>query len=90
VATELTRVTGLPVSVGPGGAVTLALDPSVLDEDAIAIANWTFRGATIISGRVRFVRRSEIAGGARADWPNPCSTRWATSWASTIRRATAT
>ena len=70
VAAELTRVSGLPVSVGPGGAVVLTIDPSVLDEDAIAIANWTFRGSTIISGRVRFARRSEIAGGPRADWPN--------------------
>jgi hypothetical protein len=70
VAAEISRVSGVPVRVGPGGACLITLDPSILDEDAIAQAEWSARGATITSGRIKFARRSEIAGGSRADWPN--------------------
>jgi hypothetical protein len=71
VVAEVRRVTGLPVTAGAGGAVTIGIDPDILeDEDAVAIAENTYRGAVIVGSRLRFARRAEISGGPLADYGN--------------------
>ena len=70
VVAEVVRRTGLPVSVGPGGACRILIDPTILDDDAIGQASWTFRGATIVSAEVKFARVQEISGGVNADYAN--------------------
>jgi hypothetical protein len=70
VIAEITRVTGVPLTIGPGGPVVVAIDPSVADQDAVAYADLRFRGATVIGADVRFARRQEITGGARSDYRN--------------------
>ncbi len=70
VAAEASRHIGLPVSVGPGGAVTVGIDASLEDRDAVGEASLEFRGAIITAARLTFWRRFEIAGGSRADYPN--------------------
>lgn len=71
VAAEITRVTGLSITIGPGGACVLVIDPSDPDiEGAVALARTTYRGANIASARVVFASRPEIAGGARSDYRN--------------------
>lgn len=70
VAAEASRHIGLPVNVGPGGAVTVGIDATLDDRDAVGEATVTSRGAVITSVRIVFWRRFEIAGGPRADYPN--------------------
>jgi len=70
VAAEASRHIGLPVRIGPGGAVTIGVDESLDDEDAVAKATVSFRGATITSARIVFWRRFEIAGGQQAQYSN--------------------
>jgi hypothetical protein len=70
VAAEASRHIGFPVSVGPGGAVTIGVDESLEDEDAVGEATVSFRGAVITSARIAFWRRSEIAGGPQAQYSN--------------------
>jgi hypothetical protein len=70
VAAEASRHIGFPVRVGPGGAVTIGVDESLEEEDAVAEATVSFRGAVISSARIVFWRRFEIAGGPQAQYPN--------------------
>jgi hypothetical protein len=70
VLTEIARRTGLPVTLGPGGACLVTIDPSVAEDDAVAEANLTFRGPTVTGAKVRFLNRGEISGGARSDYRN--------------------
>ena len=70
VAAEASRHIGLPVRVGAGGAVTIGVDESLNDQDAVAQATVTYRGAVIASARIVFWRRSEIAGGLQAAYSN--------------------
>lgn len=70
VAAEAARHIGLPVRVGPGGAVTIGVDATLEDQDAVAEATVSFRGAVITSARIVFWRRSEIAGGPQAAYSN--------------------
>ena len=67
---EIARVTGVRATIGPGGPVVVAIDPEVSDQDAVAYADLTFRGANVISADVRFARRQEITGGNRSDYRN--------------------
>lgn len=70
VAAEASRQIGFPVRVGPGGAVTIGVDESLEDQDAVGQATVSFRGATITSARIVFWRRFEIAGGRQASYSN--------------------
>ena len=70
VAAEASRHIGLPVQVGPGGSVTVGIDASLRDRDAVGEATVTSRGAVITSVRIVFWGRVEITGGRRADYPN--------------------
>ena len=70
VARELTRRTGLPISVGPGGACRLKLDRTVLDRNAVAAATLSVRGASITGATVTFAYRDEILGGFDATYQN--------------------
>ena len=70
VAAEASRRIGFPVRVGSGGAVTVGVDESLEDQDAVAQATVTYRGATIASARIVFWRRFEIAGGPQAAYSN--------------------
>jgi hypothetical protein len=70
VAAEASRHIGLPIAVGPGGSVTIGVDPALEDQDAVGEATVSFRGATITSARIVFWRRFEIAGGSQASYPN--------------------
>jgi hypothetical protein len=70
VAAEASRHIGLPVSVGPGGAVTVGIDASLEDDHAVGKATVSSRGGAITTVRIVFWRRFEIAGGPRANYPN--------------------
>jgi hypothetical protein len=70
VAAEASRRIGFPVSVGAGGSVTIGVDESIENEDAVGQASVSFRGATISSARIVFWRRFEIAGGPQAAYSN--------------------
>ena len=70
VAAEASRRIGLPVRVGAGGAVTIGVDESLEDQDAVGQATVTYRGAVIASARIVFWRRFEIAGGPQAAYSN--------------------
>ena len=72
VAAEASRHIGLPVHVGPGGAVTIGVDESLESQDAVAQASLFYggAGAVIRSARIVFWRRFEIAGGPQAAYSN--------------------
>ena len=70
VAAEMSRVTGLNITVGPGGPCLVVVDPAVADDDAVAEARVRFMGPNIVGGTVRFANRREIAGGSRSDYRN--------------------
>lgn len=67
---EIRRRTGLQVDIGPGGEVVIDIDPSVADEQAVAIARLRFRASTITGGTISFVDRQEIVGGRGAAYGN--------------------
>ena len=70
VAAEATRNIGFQVNVGPGGAVTIGLDPGLGEQDAVAEASIDSTGAVITGGRITFINRDEIADGPRAQYTN--------------------
>jgi len=70
VAAEASRHIGFAVRVGPGGAVTVGVDESLEEKDAVGQATVSYRGATIVGARVVFWRGFEIAGGAQAQYSN--------------------
>jgi hypothetical protein len=70
VLAEIGRTTGLPATLGPGGQVVISIDPAVLDEDAVAIADLDTQGATITGGTIRFHNRGEVSGTAGAQYSN--------------------
>jgi Matrixin len=70
VVAEMVRRTGLPISIGNGGACRVLIDPSVLDRNAVATASWSFQGSTIVGATVRFANLRELAGGGRGDYVN--------------------
>lgn len=71
VVAEITRITGLPITIAPGGGnVTVRINPSILDEGAIAQTLITFRGASITEATVEFANRQEISGGSGSQYRN--------------------
>jgi hypothetical protein len=70
VVAEITGLTGLPITIGPGGEVTILINPAILDDGAIAQTSFGSRGATITDARVEFADRQEISGGAGSDYRN--------------------
>lgn len=70
VAAEASRHIGYPILVGPGGSVTVTVDPDLDEENAAAEARLETRGVGIIGGEIAFVRRSEISGGPQAQYTN--------------------
>jgi hypothetical protein len=70
VAAEITRLTGLPITIAPGGQVLVVINPSILDDGAIAQTSLTTRGAAVTEARVEFANRPEITGGGRSDYRN--------------------
>lgn len=70
VAAEVSRHVGFSVNVGAGGAVTIGVDESLADKDAVGQATVSYRGAAIVGARVVFWRRFEIAGGSQATYSN--------------------
>ena len=70
VVREMSRGTGLAITLGPGGPVTIVLDPSVLDAGSVAEARVSLVGAEITSVEVAFAQAGEVAGGPDADFSN--------------------
>jgi hypothetical protein len=71
VAAEIKRVTGLDLSVGPGGACVIALNSNIVaTEDAVGVAHLSFQGANIVRAEVSFSNRGEITGGGGSDYRN--------------------
>jgi hypothetical protein len=58
------------VSVGPGGAVTITVDPTLDEDNAVAQADVRTAGAVLTGAVIRFRRRAEIAGGPQAVYAN--------------------
>ena len=68
---EIQRQTDVAITIGPGGACVVKIDPSLANEDAVGEARLSFRGATIVAATVLFVQRAELLGfGRRADYRN--------------------
>jgi hypothetical protein len=68
---EMERVTGLSITIGPGGACVISLNSNLIpDSNAVGIARVRFRGATIIAGELVFANRGEITGGFGSDYRN--------------------
>lgn len=70
VAAEAARHIGFPVRVGAGGSVTIGVDPSLDEQDAVAEARLQTVGPVVTGARIVFYRRSEIAGGPQAQYTN--------------------
>ena len=70
VAAEASRHIGYPISVGPGGAVTITVDPGLDDDAAVAQADVRTTGSVITGAVISFRRRAEIAGGPQAAYSN--------------------
>jgi len=70
VVAEITGLAGLPIAIGPGGEVTILINPAVLDDGAIAQTTFGARGSAITDARVEFADRQEISGGAGSDYRN--------------------
>jgi hypothetical protein len=60
----------LPISLGPGGAVTLAVDPAGIPPGAVAYTEITVNGGSVVSARMRVPSRAEVLGGRGAAHPN--------------------
>jgi len=67
---EISGLTGLPITIAPGGHVTVRINPSILDDGAIAQTLLTFRGASITDATVEFANRQEISGGSGSQYRN--------------------
>lgn len=71
VAAEVTRRTGLPINVGPGGAVHVMVDANILPEDnAVGEAIRNYQGANIVGGTIKFVNVPYIIGSNNAAYAN--------------------
>jgi hypothetical protein len=68
VIAEMQRVSNVPITLGPGGEVTVTVE-AITDRSAVAITNLTFTNGVANSARVRFITKQEISGepGARYD-----------------------
>jgi hypothetical protein len=52
---EVTRHTGLPITIGPNGAVHVMIEANILSNDsAVGLAQRSFQGSTIIGGTIKF------------------------------------
>jgi hypothetical protein len=70
VVDEIARRTGLQIQIGAGGEVHVKIDPSVADEEAVAVARLSFQRGVITGGSVSFINRQEIIGGPGASYNN--------------------
>ncbi|HYN02258.1 MAG TPA: matrixin family metalloprotease [Vicinamibacteria bacterium] len=68
VADEVQRVTGLAITIGPGGACLVQLGPDL--GESVGRAELRFSGATIVGATLGFASRGEITGGRGSDWRN--------------------
>ena len=70
VTAHITQITGLPIAIGAGGAVKVLINPSILDQGAIAQTSFSSRGAAITEATIEFADRQEISGGRGSDYRN--------------------
>jgi hypothetical protein len=71
VVAEMNRVTGLGITVGPGGECVISVNSSILPDDGtVGEARMRFRGPTIIAADVVFVERGELTGGTGSQYRN--------------------
>jgi hypothetical protein len=71
VVAEVTRHTGMPITIGPNGAVHVMIDPNILSDDsAVGQAIRSFRGATIVGGTIKFAAVQDPLGTNSADYTN--------------------
>lgn len=71
VVAEVTRRTGLPIAIGPGGAVHVMIDANILAENnALAITNRQYQGANIVGATIKFASVPDIIGSNNADYTN--------------------
>ena len=68
---EVVRCTGLPITIGPNGAVRVVIDASILTENnAVGLAMRSYQGATIVGSTVKFASVQDLLGTNRADYTN--------------------
>jgi hypothetical protein len=71
VTAEVKRVTGLDLSIGPGGACVIALNSNIVStDDAVGFVHRSFQGANIVGAEVTFANRGEITGGGGSEYRN--------------------
>jgi glyoxalase superfamily protein/peptidase M66-like protein len=60
---EVMRHTGVPITVGPGGAVRVMIDANILAENnALGLVTRTYQGATIVGCVIKFVDVQNLLG----------------------------
>jgi hypothetical protein len=70
VLAEIERATGFPSTLGAGGAITVTIDATVADDDAVGITNINTRNGAMSTARVRMVSRRELLGTPDAEYSN--------------------
>jgi hypothetical protein len=68
---EVVRRTGLPITIGPNGAVRVVVDANILTNDnAVGLAIRSYQGANIVGGTIKFASVQDLLGTNRADYTN--------------------
>lgn len=68
---EVTRASGLPINIGPNGAVHVLIDANILANDnALGLAIRSYQGANIVGGTIKFASMQDLLGTNRADYTN--------------------
>jgi hypothetical protein len=71
VVAEVRRHTGLPITIGPNGAVRVVIDSAIRTNDSlVGQAIRSFQGATIVGGTMKFASVQDLLGTNRADYTN--------------------
>jgi hypothetical protein len=64
---EVVRCTGVPINIGPNGAVRVMIDANILTENnALGLVMWNFQGANIVGATVKFAAVQNLLGTAGA------------------------
>ena len=70
IVAEATRASGLPITIGPNGAVRVVVDGALLNDNLLGQAQRTYQGATIVGGTIKLASIQDLLGTNRADYTN--------------------
>jgi hypothetical protein len=70
VVAEAARASGLPITIGPNGAVRVVVDGALLNDNLLGQASRSYQGATIVGGTIKLASIQDLLGTNRADYTN--------------------